>query len=144
MPRLRFVRELTDAERQSLEDTYRSHPDFAVRRRAHVVLLSGQGQTVGQLQALFGVDRDTISLWIKHFEHSGVAGLLSRSKPGRNPIYTDREIQRLKALIDPDPRRLRAAQTALEAETGKSSCLETLRRALKKDSATRGTVAADR
>ncbi len=143
MPRLRFVRTLTEAEQRQLEDAYRSHPDFAVRRRAHAVLLSGKGHTVGQLQALFEVDRDTVSLWIKHYEQSGFAGLLSRPKSGRNPIYTDSEIQQLKALIDPDPRRLKAAQAVLEAETGKSSCLETLRRALKKDSATPGTAAAD-
>ncbi len=142
MPRFRFVRELTEAERQQLEEAYRSHPDFAVRRRAHTILLSGKGHTVGQLQALFDVDRDTISLWIKHYEQSGFAGLLSRPKSGRNPIYKDGEIQQLKALIDHDPRRLKTAQAVLEAETGKSSCLETLRRALKKNSATPGTAAA--
>lgn len=142
MPRHRHVRDLSEAERQELEDAYRSHPDFAVRRRAHAVLLSGKGYHVGQLQDLFEVDRDTASLWLKHFEQSGLEGLLTRPRSGRNPIYTDDEIQQLKGLIDGDPRRAKAAQAALEAATGKSSCLDTVRRALKKSSATSGTAAA--
>ena len=138
-----FVRELTEAEQRQLEDAYRSHPDFAVRRRAHAVLLSGKGYHVGQLQDLFEVDRDTASLWIKHYEQSGLEGLLTRPRPGRNPIYTDDEIQQLKGLVDEDPRRIKAAQAALEA-AGKPSCLDTVRRALKKGSATPGTAAGAR
>jgi len=144
MPRYRYVRELTEAERQELEDAYRSHPDFAVRRRAHAVLLSGKGHHVGQLQDVFEVDRDTASLWIKHYEQSGLEGLLTRPRSGRSPIYTDGEILQLKALIDEDPRRVKAAQAALEAATGKSSCLDTVRRALKKSPATPGTAAGAR
>ena len=144
MPRFRFVRELTEAEQRQLEDAYRSHPDFAVRHRAHAVLLSGKGHNVGQLQDLFAVDRDTASLWIRHYEQSGLEGLLTRPRSGRNPIYTDGEIRQLKGLVDEDPRRAKAAQAALEAATGKSSCLDTVRRALKKGSATPGTAAAAR
>ncbi len=144
MPRYRFVRELTEAERQELEDAYRGHPDFAVRRRAHAILLSSKGYNVGQLQDLFDVDRDTASLWIKHYEQSGLEGLLTRPRSGRNPVYTDGEIQQLKGLVDEDPRRIKAAQAALEAATGKSACLDTVRRALKKGSATPGTAAGAR
>ena len=58
--------------------------------------------------------------------------MLTRPRPGRNPIDTDGEIQQLKDLVDADPRRIKAAQAALEAATGKTACLQTLRRALKK------------
>lgn len=141
MPRLRYVRPLTEAERHELEDAYRSHPDFAVRRRAQAVLLSSKGYHVGELQDVVEADRDTISLWITHYEQSGLEGLLTRPRSGRKPIYTDDEIEQLKDLIDAEPRRIKAAQAALEAATGKSSCLETVRRALKKNSATPGTAA---
>jgi transposase len=143
-PKFRFVRELSEAERQQLDDTFRSHPEFGVRRRAHAVLLSAKGHPVGQLQDLLDVDRDTVSLWIKQYEQSGLEGLLTRPRPGRNPIYTDGEIQQLKDLVDADPRRIKAAQAALEAATGKTACLQTLRRALKIGSATPGTAAAVR
>jgi transposase len=144
MPRFRFVRELTEADQRQLDEACRSHPDFAVRRRAHAVLLSGKGHNVGQLQEIFDVDRDTASLWIKHYEQSGLEGLLTRPRSGRNPIYTDDEIRQFKDLVDADPRRAKAAQAALEAATGKSSCLDTLHRALKKNSATPGTAAGAR
>jgi transposase len=144
MPKLRFVRDLSEAERQQLDATFRSHPDLGVRRRAHAILLSAKGHHVGHLQDLLDVDRDTVSLWIKHYEQSGLEGLLTRPRPGRHPIYTDGEIQQLKDLVDADPRRIKAAQAALEAATGKTACLQTLRRALKKSSATPGTAAAVR
>lgn len=144
MPHYRFVRDLTQTERQQLEDTYRSHPDFAVRRRAHAVLLSSKGYSVGQLQDVFEVDRDTVSLWIQRYAQSALEGLLTRPRTGRPTRYTDAEIQQFKTLIDADPRRIKAAQAALETATQKTSCLETLRRALKKSSAILGTGAAAR
>lgn len=143
MSRIRVVRPLSEAEQDELKAAYGKHPDPAVRRRAHAILLSHQGHSVARLQDLLLVDRDTVSLWIKHYEQAGLAGLLTQYRPGRPPIYTEAEIQHLKALIEDDPRRLRAAQAALEAATGKTTCLETLRRALKKDSTTPGTAAAD-
>ena len=65
-----------------------------------------QGPSRHQLQDLLDVDRDTVSLWITHYEQSGLKGLLTRPRPGRNPIYiyTDGEIQQLKGLIDGEPR----------------------------------------
>jgi hypothetical protein len=59
MPRLRFVQSLTDAIRQSLEDRYRHHASFALRQRAHAILLNARGFTIPQLQEIFAVDRDT-------------------------------------------------------------------------------------
>ncbi len=75
MPRLRFVQNLTDEIRQPLEDLYRHHASFALRQRAHAILLNARGFTIPQLQAIFAVDRDTISAWITRFEQFGIDGL---------------------------------------------------------------------
>jgi transposase len=144
MPRLRFVNELTEEAKQQLEATYHDHTDFAFRRRAHAILLSGKGFTIGQLQDIFAVDRDTVSAWLDLFEQSGVDGLKPLPRPGRNPIYSEDEVRRLKELVDQEPRQIKQAQAALQQATGKSSSTETLKRALKKSPATRGTAAAAR
>ena len=144
MPRLRFVNELTEEAKQHLEAIYHDHTDFAFRRRAHAILLSSRGFTIGQLQDIFAVDRDTVSAWLDLFEQSGVGGLKPLPRPGRNPIYSEDEVRQLKELVDQEPRQIKQAQAALEHATGKSSSTETLKRALKKSQATRGTAAAGR
>jgi len=132
MPRLRFVQNLTDETRQRLEDLYRRHASFALRQRAHAILLNARGFTIPQLQAIFAVDRDTISAWITRFEQSGIDGLHDCPRPGRPPIYTEDEVHQLQTLIDAEPRQIKQAQAHLEQATGKAASTATLQRALKK------------
>ena len=144
MPRLRFVNELTEEAKQQLEAIYNDHADFAFRRRAHAILLSSRGFTISQLQDIFAVDRDTVSAWLDMFEQSGSDGLKPLQRPGRPTIYTEDEVRQLKGLVDQEPRQIKQAQAALQQATGKSSCTETVKRALKKSQATRSTAAAAR
>ena len=144
MPRLRFVNKLSEDAKRQLEALYHDHTDFALRRRAHAILLSDRGFTIAQLQAIFAVDRDTVSAWFDLFEQSGIEGLKPLPRPGRPTIYTADEVRQLKALVDQEPRQIKQAQAALQQATGKASCTETIKRALKKSRATRGTAAAAR
>jgi transposase len=143
MPRLRFVKNVSDEAKEQLSKVYHNAPDFAFRKRAHAVLLSAMGHTINQLQAIFEVDRDTVAAWFDRFEAGGVEGLKSLPKPGRPPIYTEDEVGRLKELVDLEPRQIKQAQAALQQATGKSSCTATLKRALKK-TAIPGTAAGAR
>jgi transposase len=144
MARLRFVNQLTEEAKLQLEAIYHDHTDFALRRRAHAILLSDRGFTISQLQDIFAVDRDTVSAWLDLFEQSGADGLKPLPRPGRPTIYTADEVRQLKALVDQEPRQIKQAQAALQQVTDKSSCTETIKRALKKSQATRGIAAAAR
>lgn len=144
MPRSRYVRPLTDQERDQLVETHRSHPSFALRHRAQAILLSAKGHNLKALQATLGVSRDTVSAWLDRFEASGVAGLAHQSGAGRPPLYTEEDVQRLKGLIDQEPRSPRQAWAQMQGLTGKKSCLETVKRALKKSSSTPGGGAGSR
>lgn len=132
MPRSRHVRPLTDEERDQLTEVHQRHPSFLFRRRAQAILLSEKGNNLKQLQALLEVDRDTISGWLDRFEQSGSDGLADQPRPGRPPIYTADDLLKLKAFIAEEPRSPKQAQARLESETGKKSCTETVKRALKK------------
>jgi transposase len=143
MPRLRFVKNVSDEAKEQLSKVYQNAPDFAFRKRAHAVLLSAMGYTINQLQDIFEVDRDTVAAWFDRFEAGGVEGLKSLPKPGRPPTYTEDEVRRLKELVDLEPRQIKQAQAALQQATGKSSCTATLKRALKK-TAIPGTAAGAR
>lgn len=143
MPRLRFVKNVSDEAKEQLAEVFRSAPEVALRKRAHAVLLSATGHTINQLQSIFDADRDTVAAWFDRFEAGGVEGLKSLPKPGRPPIYTADEVRRLKELVELEPRQIKQAQAALQQATGKSSCTETLKRALKK-TATPGTAVGAR
>jgi transposase len=132
MSRQKFVQSISDAVRISLQECYATHSNFRVRQRAHAILLSSKGYTITQLQEIFEVDRDTISVWIDRFEAQGIAGLEDKPRPGRPSIYTDEELNQLKDLVDNEPRQLKQAQAILQQNTEKTSCRETLKRALKK------------
>jgi transposase len=133
MSRQKFVQSISDAVRISLQECYATHSNFRVRQRAHAILLSSKGYTITQLQEIFDVDRDTISVWIDRFEAQGIAGLEDKPRPGRPSIYTDEELNQLKDLVDNEPRQLKQAQAILQQNTEKTSCSETLKRALKKN-----------
>lgn len=132
MPRLKFVRPLTETDKDGLDALYKTHPNFKVRRRAHALLLSGGGHTIKQLQAIFQVGRDYISQWIDRFNAQGVGGLGDLPRSGRPPIYTPEEIALFRAQLDEEPRQIKQAQAILQARTRKRPATGTLRRILKK------------
>jgi transposase len=132
MPRTRHVRPLTEAEKAELQAIYKASPDFSHRQRAHAILLSDRGHSVGQVAEIFGVDRDTAGLWISRFENRGAFALKNLPRSGRRRIYTDEDARQLKALVDGEPRRIKRAAGLLQERTGKTACLQTLRRLLKK------------
>jgi transposase len=132
MPRSRYVFPLPKSSQEALQNIYKTHPDFSYRQRAHAILLSHKGHNLKQLQDILEVDRDTLSQWLNRFEMSGVDGLQDLPRSGRPPIYTPDEIQQLKTLVDDEPRQIKRAKAALETATGKSSCIQTLKRILKK------------
>ncbi len=132
MAQHKFVNPLSEEVKQQLQHIYQNHPVFRCRQRAHAILLSNARHTITELQAIFQVDRDTISLWLNRFAAHGIAGLEDLPRSGRPLIYTDKEINRFKQLVDEEPRQIKQAQAKLQQESGKNSCTETLKRALKK------------
>ena len=132
MARFKFVRPLSDTDKQELDALYKTHPNFKVRRRAHALLLSGGGHTINQLQAILQVGRDYISQWTGRFNAQGVGGLGDLPRSGRPPIYTPEETALFRAQLDEEPRQIKRAQALLEARTQKRSATGTLRRILKK------------
>lgn len=132
MAQLKYVQSISEEVKEQLNEMNASHPNFRVRQRAHAILLSSKGYPIARLQDIFEVDRDTVSIWLDRFDCQGIVGLENMPRSGRPPIYTDEEINSFKELIDKDPRQIKKAQAILQQTTHKTSCTETLKRALKK------------
>ncbi|MCK0716484.1 IS630 family transposase [Chromohalobacter sarecensis] len=129
----RFVTPLTDAEQQTLTSAYQHGEKRALRRRAHAILLSGQGHTINQISEVLQVRRDAVSRWLKQWEVSGLDGLIDKPRSGRTPILDEHDHERLQALVAEHPHQIRSLQARLQEETGKTISTVTLRRVLKKN-----------
>ena len=96
--------ELSAAE---LRDQAVKTSDGAVVRRLLGIALVLEGHSREQAAKAVGMDRQTLCDWIHRYNASGVAGLASRSSPGRPPALNEAQMQELKALVlaGPDPKR---------------------------------------
>lgn len=130
----RFVAPLTDFEQQTLTSAYQHDEKRTLRRRAHAILLSHQGNTINQISKILQVRRDAVSRWLKQWEASGLDGLIDKPRSGRVPILNENDHQRLKELVAEHPYQIRSLQAHFQEETGKTVSTVTLRRALKKKS----------
>lgn len=83
----RFI-QLTLEEEQFLRALKKQSSSERERDRAHALLLSHKGHTIGGLSKIFDVRRATISEWLDRWEMHKKAGMADASKSGRPPIYT--------------------------------------------------------
>jgi transposase len=79
---------LTTGQRKKLLRCYRSHPDPAMRSRAHIILLLGTGHSWVAVGAALFRSPSTISRWKQRFEDGGVDALLGRPQ-GRQPRWSE-------------------------------------------------------
>jgi transposase len=138
---MKFIKPLSEVEKQTLEEAHRNHPQFRARHRAQALLLNARGYSIVQLQRIFEVGRDTVSGWLDRWEFDGIVGLSDEVRSGRPPIFTLEEQDKFKTLVDKNPHQLKEAATRLREAVGKDASLYTYKRLLKKHTATPGNVA---
>ena len=88
---VRYVQSLTKEQRELLENTMKDDASFRARSRAHSLLLSIQGTPIKDIAKTYQVDRDTVSTWIKKWEHHGAQSLHDKPRSGRPSILTPEE-----------------------------------------------------
>jgi len=93
----RFVRELTSSEEKELARLCRERSK-AVALRASIIRLSAQRVPIPHITRRLRVSRPTVAAWLTRFEESGLAGLLTRPRPGR-PLKVTPHVQRRIALV---------------------------------------------
>ena len=129
---LKLVAPLSDQEVTHLKTTYQESPHHHLRVRAKAILLSHQGYSLTAIGKCLNKHYSTISIWVKNWAEHGWDGLYNKPRSGRTRIYNSEEQERIKELVDQWPNQLKKVQAILAKETGKSACLKTLQRILKK------------
>ena len=129
---MRYVRPLTESQRQTLEDIMKHDPSPRARTRAHSILLSARRVTIKEIVKIYQVDRDTISSWIKKWEQHGVASLYDKPRCGRPSKLTREEKALAQQYIKEEPRGLKQVVERLSPKTAKRLSISALKRRAKK------------
>jgi len=74
------------AERKRLMEMFRKHPDAAVRRRAHIVLLLADGWSWSLIALVLYCSSRTIDRWKSRFAQGGVEALLEEERGRWSPF----------------------------------------------------------
>lgn len=98
----RYVRPLTEEERQELASFVWSSP-WRVARRGRAILLSDQGFTIAQLATIFDVDERTVRNWLDAYEAEGCKGLEDAPRSGRPRCTTPDQDSLIAQVVEKGP-----------------------------------------
>lgn len=127
----KYVSELTEEEIEQLRGRMRQASSWRERMRAHGIVLSSRGYSVDAIAAIYDVDRDTVSGWIRRWEQERFDGLADKPLTGRPPILTPEEQEVVVKLVAQEPRRLKRVAGEIERRTGKRVSPDTIKRIVK-------------
>jgi len=107
MPRRLQARELSEKEREIIQQTARSRT-AAVRQveRARIIQAASEGQSVAEIATGLRLKEAKVRKWIKRFNEDGLAGLQDVPRSGRPATYTVEEVSEVVAAALTDPQRL--------------------------------------
>ncbi len=129
---MRYVHPLIDTQRDLLENTMTHDASPRARARAHSLLLSAQGMTINAITTIYPVDRDTVSTWIRKWEHDGPESLHDKPRSGRPPKLTPEEQKLAIEYIKEEPRSLKQVVERLSNKTAKRLSISSLKRLAKR------------
>src|SRR5258708_32112070 len=92
------LRPLTDEEQTKIERLARAQSaPVRLARRARIVQLAAQGQTVPAIARHVSVSEKAVRQWLKRFAAEGLEGLEDAPRSGRPPTYRPDETNRVIA-----------------------------------------------
>lgn len=97
---------LTSEEIAALRHLHRTTNAANVRSRCDMILWSNEGLSPPKIADRVRFSRDTVVRYIKRYEAEGLAGLLTKTRPGRPPRVTLAYLQHVEQCVDQSPRDL--------------------------------------
>lgn len=122
---MRFIRMLTDVEREELE-RMKQQEVGRVAMRAHMILLSAKEFTVPEITTIHDVTEVTVYKWFDRFEAEGPEGLYDRPRSGRPPKVDEQVEAELEDAVEQSPTELEYTFTRWTVPTLVSHVAETL------------------
>jgi transposase len=101
-----YVRELEEGEHEQLERLVQEQESDMPVQRLLIVLLSSQGRRVLEIGRAVDLHPINVRKWIHRFNADGIEGLRSGKSPGRPPLFTEKQRDRIVEVAGADPRKL--------------------------------------
>lgn len=138
---MRYIRELTAAEKQALEYGYKNGKKHYFRIKCKSLLLSNEGSRINELSLFAKKTQRTIRNWFDEFEKSGIGKL--EIKPGRGikaalDSLDDEQILAVKEVLKTRYQKLDTAGAVLSKKFGFKVTKHMLCRFIKKNCPTHG------
>jgi len=89
----------TDLTAAELRATAAKIGDAALVRRLLAIALLLEGHSRTAAAEMNAMTRQTLRDWVHRYNDEGVAGLRSRTGPGRTPVLTDAQMAELKEIV---------------------------------------------
>ena len=121
------VIQLTDEQRQQLEEGFRKGKSHAFRMRCRAILLKSKGLTSMEVGEQTEMTHISVNSWVKRFETEGISGLETRRGRGRKPIMDCSDEEIVRKAIENDRQSMRKAKEAWQQASGKEASESTFR-----------------
>ena len=123
--------ELTDKQRQELENGYRNSDNHTFRVRCQMVLLKAENRKSSEIGQILDFCEQAVNRWLWRYLDKGIDGLITKPGQGRIPILKDEDAEVVRLSIQEHRQRIAEAQAELEETLGRKFSSKTLRRFLK-------------
>ena len=87
---MKKVEEISESEKENLEEIKKYHAKYRERERASGILLSYRGYSPKEIAEIFEISERMVYKWIDNFNKNGIIGLVTQKGQGRKPILKKR------------------------------------------------------
>ena len=119
--------ELSEQEKQELEQHYQQGKTHALRKRSQMMLLKHQGMRSSEIAKILGCCEVVVNTWMQRYQAQGIKGLQTKPGRGRKPILDcTQDLAQVKAAVQANRQRLSVAKAELEQALNKEFSIFTL------------------
>ena len=101
-----YTRKLKQHERKSIELQLDAPEEDLPSHRLQIIMLSAAGKRVPEISEEVNLHPINVRKWIHRFNRYGLDGLRSGKSPGRPPVFSDEQRNRIIAVANTNPRLL--------------------------------------
>jgi transposase len=108
-------------EKTTLDQGFRNHPKFHMRRKFHIALLYTEGRSPKDIAELYKVKKRSVYEWIHAFEKEGFLSFYIKNGRGRKATMVDitpEQKETIRLAVDKNPQSLRSVAAKLSRELG--------------------------
>lgn len=132
MGKIRVI-DLTEKDRQALEEGLRNGKSHSFRQNCQLVLLKSSARTSQEVGHILQMTAVTVNNWLDRYEAEGIEGLRVKPGRGRKPVLDfAKDKAKVRQAVEKERQRLKQAKLLLEEDLEKKFSLKTLKRFLKK------------